>query len=78
LDLDYGKLHHQVAVSHLTTPTTELKGKLDSFGRLDLGLTGRVNDNLDVTLNTGGSLAGFFSEKNVDAVYTGVSLKFSL
>jgi hypothetical protein len=62
----------------LATPTTELKGKLDSFGRLDLGLTGRVSDNLDLTLTAGGRLAGFFSDKNIDTVYTGVNFRFTI
>lgn len=53
-----------------------VKTRLDSFGKLDLGITGRLSDNLDVTLTTGGSLAGFFGDKNIDTVYTGLNFKF--
>lgn len=78
-DLIYSRITTDTAVRYRLNELSKIRLKANNFGKLDFGLSSRVNPNLKIVFNTGGNMSSVLGEKsNPENFYTGINFKVTM
>ena len=78
-DLALSRIMTNSSIRYILNPTTKVKAKINNFGRVDIALVGRLQNNIRATFNAGGTVAGIANEKaSANMFYSGFNIKVTL